>query len=74
MPTTPTRFAPCFPGTAGCLALITSRDPLAGLIATNGADGDSLTWVMILPRVLGESRTACDVAMEHLPSPVKSEI
>jgi len=57
---------PLLPGSPTCLVLVTSRDGLAGLVATNGAHQltlDVLTpaeAVNLLERLLGEERVAAE--------------
>jgi DNA-binding SARP family transcriptional activator/tetratricopeptide (TPR) repeat protein len=57
---------PLLPGSPGCLAIVTSRDQLAGLVATDGAWPLALALLTtaeardLLARRLGESRVAGD--------------
>jgi len=57
---------PLLPGSKGCLVLVTSRDRLAGLVATHGAQRLGLDVlapdeaVLLLARILGEERVATE--------------
>jgi transcriptional regulator with XRE-family HTH domain len=57
---------PLLPGSKGCLVVVTSRDRLAGLVATHGAHRLGLDVlapeeaVMLLARSLGEERVAAE--------------
>jgi tetratricopeptide (TPR) repeat protein len=60
------QIRPLLPGSPGCLVVITSRDRLAGLVATHGAHRLSLDVlapdeaVVLLARILGEERVATE--------------
>jgi tetratricopeptide (TPR) repeat protein/transcriptional regulator with XRE-family HTH domain len=60
------QIRPLLPGSKGCLVLVTSRDRLAGLVATHGAHRLGLDVlapdeaVMLLASVLGEERVATE--------------
>ena len=62
---------PLLPGSPGCLTLITSRNQLAGLVATNGAIPISLDLLSeteaheLLSRRLGPERMAAEPAVVH---------
>jgi tetratricopeptide (TPR) repeat protein/transcriptional regulator with XRE-family HTH domain len=57
---------PLLPGSSGCLVVVTSRDRLAGLVATHGAHRLGLDVlapneaVVLLARILGEERVAAE--------------
>lgn len=62
---------PLLPGTAGCLAIITSRNRLSGLVAVDGAQRLTLDMlppdeaVALLARGAGDERAAADPAAVH---------
>jgi DNA-binding SARP family transcriptional activator/Tfp pilus assembly protein PilF len=62
---------PLLPGAPGCLVLVTSRDPLAGLVATEGADPLPLDLLRteeaheLLTRRLGARRVRAEPAAVH---------
>ena len=59
---------PLLPGTAGCLAIVTSRNRLSGLVAVDGAQRLTLDMlppgeaVALIARVAGDERAAADPA------------
>jgi tetratricopeptide (TPR) repeat protein/transcriptional regulator with XRE-family HTH domain len=60
------QIRPLVPGSKGCLVVVTSRDRLAGLVATHGAHRLGLDVlapdeaVMLLARIVGEERVATE--------------
>ena len=59
---------PLLPGTAGCLAIVTSRNRLSGLVAVDGAQRLTLDMlppgqaVALIARIAGDERAAADPA------------
>jgi tetratricopeptide (TPR) repeat protein len=59
---------PLLPGTAGCLAIVTSRNRLSGLVALDGAQRVTLDMlppgeaVALIARIAGDERAAADQA------------
>lgn len=66
------QIRPLLPGQATCLALVTSRDRLTGLVATNGARRLTLDVLApgeataLLGKLLGEGRTGAPRAVDEL--------
>ena len=62
------QIRPLLPGTAGCLALVTSRNRLSGLVARDGARRLTLDVlppaeaVALLARIIGSERVAAEPA------------